>query len=301
MSNRYIPYARKFFESEEWTAPRKFSEQEAWLDMVFLASFADHDITLSNGSSITLYRGEFYYTMRQLAKRWGWSLAGVQRYFTRLAEGANPRIERIRRDTRFDTLADTKVDTEIIVVRLCNYASYNNVQSISDTPSDTPSDTGFETLNNKGYNNKGDKNTHTQYIELKDLFVRASTHAHESAEVCEQACKACEEMLLYCGHDAEALTQHREWCKRDKLYYAMVEMYRCYSTLQRSFRKPLLPQQMRELMRKYDIADIWRIIEAIDNKRERIKGASLFQTIRQWATTDIVLDNRRRDKLQAYS
>ena len=86
MSNRYIPYARKFFESEEWTAPRKFSEQEAWLDMVFLASFADHDITLSNGSSITLYRGEFYYTMRQLAKRWGWSLASVQRYFARLAD-----------------------------------------------------------------------------------------------------------------------------------------------------------------------------------------------------------------------
>lgn len=301
MSNRYIPYARKFFESEEWTAPRKFSEQEAWLDMVFLASFADHDITLSNGSSITLYRGEFYYTMRHLAKRWGWSLAGVQRYFARLAEGANPRIERIRRNTCFDTSSDKKNDTEIIVVRLCNYASYNSVQSISDTPSDTPSDTGFETLNNKGYNNKGDKNTHTQYIELKDLFVRACTHAHESAEVCKQACKACEEMLLYCGHDAEALAQHKEWCKRDKLYYAMVEMYRCYSTLQLSFRKPLLPQQMRELMRMYDIADIWRIIEAIDNKRERIKGASLFQTIRQWATTDIVLDNRRRDKLQAYS
>ena len=113
--------------------------KDSVLRAVFLASFADHDITLSNGSSITLYRGEFYYTMRQLAKRWGWSLASVQRYFARLAEGANPRIERIRRDTRFDTPSDTKVDTEIIVVRLCNYASYNNVQSISDTPSDTPS------------------------------------------------------------------------------------------------------------------------------------------------------------------
>lgn len=302
MSNRYIKLARKFFESEEWIAPRKFSEAEAWLDMVQLASFADHEITLSNGSSITLYRGEFYYTMRQLAKRWGWSLGGVQRYFIKLSEGANPRIERIRRDTRFDTPSDTQVDTEIIVVRLCNYNSYNDALSSSDTPSDTPSDTGFDTLKNKGILRiKGYNNTHTHYTELKDLFLRACLRVHESAEACEGACKVCEEMLLYCGQDAEALAEHKALCQRDTLFYAMVEMYRCYPTLQQLFRKPLLPQQMRELMRMYDIADIWRIIEAIDNKRERIKGASLFQTIKQWATTDIVIANRRREQLQQYS
>ena len=41
--------------------------------------------------------------------------------------------------------------------------------------------------------------------------------------------------------------------------------------------------------------------EASDNKRDRIKGASLFQTIKQWATTDIVLAQRRREQLQQYS
>ena len=296
MSNRYIKIARKFFESEEWTAPRKFSEQEAWLDMVFLACFADHELRLSNGGSITLYRGEFYYTMRQLAKRWGWSLGAVQRYFARLAEGNNPRIERIVRDTRFDTPSDTPSDTGVIVVRLCNYNSYNDASSLSDTPSDTASDTSFDTLKNKGILRiKGDKNTHTHYSLLKDLFVRASTRAHESADMCDEACRACEEMLLYCGHDAEAMAEHKVWLT-NKLHYAMVELYRCYPSLQRSFRKPLLPSQMSELMRMYDIADIWRIIEAIDNKRERIKGASLFQTIKQWATTDIVLDKRRQEQ-----
>ena len=297
MSNRYIKIARKFFESEEWTASRKFSEQEAWLDMVQLACFADHELRLSNGGNITLYRGEFYYTMRQLAKRWGWSLGAVQRYFARLSEGDNPRIERIVRDTRFDTPSDTPSDTGVIVVRLCNYNSYNDASSLSDTPSDTASDTSFDTLKNKGILRiKGDKNTHTHYSLLKDYFVRASTRAHESAEACDEACRACEEMLLYCGKDAEALVEHKTICQRDTLYYAMVELYRCYPSLQRSFRKPLLPSQMRELMRMYDIADLWRIIEAIDNKRERIKGASLFQTIKQWATTDIVLDKRRQEQ-----
>lgn len=302
MSNRYIKIARKFFESEEWTAPRKFSEQEAWLDMVQLACFTDHELRLSNGGSITLYRGEFYYTMRQLAKRWGWSLGAVQRYFARLAEGDNPRIERIVRDTRFDTPSDTPSDTGIIVVRLCNYNSYNDVSSLSDTPSDTASDTSFDTLKNKGnIRIKGDKNTHTHYTELKDLFVRTCTRVHEGAQMCAEACKVCEEMLLFCGCDADALAEHKAICQRDSLFFAMVELYRCYSSLQQSFRKPLLPQQMRELMRMYDIADIWRIIEAIDNKRERVKTSSLFQTIKQWASTDIILANRRREQAQAYS
>lgn len=301
MSKRYIKIARKFFESDEWTAPRKFSEAEAWLDMVQLASFADHEITLSNGAYLPLYRGEFYYTMRQLAKRWGWSLGAVQRYFARLAESTNPRIERIVRDTRFDTPSDTPSDTGVIVVKLCNYDSYNDPLSISDTPSDTPSDTGFDTLKNKGsIRIKGDKNTHTHYSQVKDYFVRMCSRAHESADMCDEACKACEEMLLMCGQDAEAMAEHKVWLT-NPLHRAMVELYRCYPTLQRHFRKPLLPQQMMELMRMYDIADIWRIIEAIDNKRERIKGASLFQTIKQWATTDIVLDKRRREQHQQYS
>ena len=297
MSKRFIPYARKYFESEEWTTPRKFSEQEAWLDMIFMASYADHDIELSNGVSVTLYRGEFYAPYRQLAKRWGWSLGAVQRYLNRLSEGQSPRIERIERDTPSDTPSDTR----IIVVRLCNYSSYNKAFEDSDTPSDTPTDTPSDTQDNKGYNNKGYNNTHTQYYLLKDLFMRASVRAHESAKACVGACKACEEMLIFCSQDERALQEHRECVRRDKLYGIMVELYRYYHSLQCSFRKPLLPQQMRELLRMYDIADVWRIIEAIDNKRERIKGASLFQTIKQWATTDIVLANRRRDKLQAYS
>ena len=84
MSKRYIPYARKFFESEEWTAPRKFSEQEAWLDMVFLASYATHDINLGKSGILTIQRGEFYFPQRGLARRWGWKLSTLQRYLQRL-------------------------------------------------------------------------------------------------------------------------------------------------------------------------------------------------------------------------
>ena len=296
MSKRFVKIARKFFESDEWTAQRTFSEAEAWLDMIFLACYTEHDIDLGKDGILTLQRGEFYYTQRQLAKRWGWPLSRVNRYLARLAEGDKPRIEKIMRETQNETHFETQGETQIAVVRLCNYDSYNKADSKSETHIETHFETQNETLNKKGYNKKGDKNTHTHYTELKDLFVHACKHAHESAEMCEQACKACEEMLLFCGQDAEAMAEHKVWLT-NPLHVAMVQLYRCYPTLQQHFRKPLLPQQMHELMRMYDIADIWRIIEAIDNKRDRIKGASLFQTIKQWATTDIVLAQRRREQI----
>jgi hypothetical protein len=77
----------------------------------------------------------------------------------------------------------------------------------------------------------------------------------------------------------------------------MLDLYRYYHGLQRSFRKPLHPQQMQDLLRKYDLADIWRIIEAIDCKREQVKSTSLYQTIKSWAATDMVLAQRRREQL----
>lgn len=297
MSNRYIKVARKFFESDEWLTPRTFSEQEAWLDMIFLACYANHEIDLGKDGILHLQRGEFYYTQRQLAKRWGWSPTKVNRYLARLAEGDNPRIEKIMRETQNETQVETQVETQIIVVRLCNYASYNRASSESETHSETRSETQNETLNKKGYNNKGVKNTHTHYIELKDLFVRACWRAHESAEACRDACKTHEEMCLLFQHDPQALADHKVLCQRDKLYHIMFEFYRCYPTLQCSFSKPLIPPQMQQLLRMYEAGDIWRIIEAIDNKREQVKGNSLFQTIKQWATTDIVLANRRREQL----
>lgn len=297
MSKRYIPIARKFFESEEWTSPRVFSEQEAWLDMVFLACFADHDIDLGKEGILHLERGEFYYPQRQLAKRWGWPLSKVNRHLARLAEGTNPRIEKVMRETRNETQSETQDETQITVVRLCNYTRYNKADNKSETHIETQSETQNETLNNKGYNNKGVKNTHTHYTELKDLFVRACWRAHTSAEACAEACNVSEEIILFCQHNPDANNEHKEYCRQDRMYYIMFEFYRYYHALQRSFPKPLLPAQMQELVRLYDISDIWRIIEAIDNKRERVRGNSLFKTIKQWATTDIIIANRRREQL----
>lgn len=287
MSKRYIPIARKFFESEEWTAPRIFSEQEAWLDMVFLACFADHAIDLGKDGILHLHRGEFYYPQRQLAKRWGWPLSKVNRYLARLAEGTNPRIVKIQRETQSETRNETQVETQITVIRLCNYASYNKADSKSETPIETRNETQSETLNNKGYNNKGYNNTHTSYLVLRDLFVQACMRNTREAHA--EAARTAEEMALLTQEDAKAAQEHNARCRRSAEYNLIFWLWWKYADLQLSFEKPLHPNQAKELLSIYKLDDIGYIIECIYNKRNSISGRSLFHTIKQWAKRDFSL------------
>ena len=287
MSKRYIPIARKFFESEEWTAPRIFSEQEAWLDMVFLACFADHEIDLGKDGILHLERGEFYYPQRQLAKRWGWPLSKVNRHLARLAEGSNPRIVKIQRETQNETRNETQVETQITVIRLCNYASYNKVNSKSETPIETRNETQSETLNNKGYNNKGYNNTHTSYLDLRNSFVQACMRNTREAHA--EAARTAEEMALLTQVDAEAAKEHNARCMRSAEYNLIFWLWWKYADLQLSFEKPLHPDQAKELLCIYKLDDIGDIIEGIYNKRHTISGRSLFHTIKQWAKRDFSL------------
>lgn len=288
MSKRYIPIARKFFESEEWTAPRIFSEQEAWLDMVFLACFADHAIDLGKDGILHLDRGEFYYPQRQLAKRWGWPLSKVNRHLARLAEGTNPRIVKIQRETQSENAKmKRKSITQITVIRLCNYASYNKADSKSETPIETRNETQSETLNNKGYNNKGDNNTHTSYLVLRDLFVQACMRNTREAHA--EAARTAEEMALLTQVDTEAALEHNMRCRRSAEYNLIFWLWWKYADLQLSFEKPLHPNQAKELLSTYKLDDIGYIIECIYNKRHTISGRSLFHTIKQWAKRDFSL------------
>ena len=286
----YIKIARKFFESDEWSASRVFSEQEAWLDMIYLACFADHDIDLGKDGILTLQRGEFYYTQRQLAKRWGWPLSKVNRYLARLAEGTNPRIVKVQRETHFETQNETHVETHMTVIRLCNYASYNKAENKSETHFETHFETQNETLKNKGILRiKGDNNTHTSYLVLRDLFVQACMR--DTHEAHEQAARTAEEMALLTQADEGARQEHNARCKRSAQYNLIFWLWWKYADLQLSFEKPLHPDQAQELLNTYKLDDIGYIIESIYNKRNSISGRSLYHTIKQWAKRDFTIQN----------
>ena len=290
MSKRYIPFARKYFESQEWTKPREFSEQEVWLDMVYLACFADHTVDLGKDGILTLYRGEFYYSQRYLSKRWGWPLSRVNRHLARLAEGPNPRIERIARETHFETPTETQVETQITVVSLCNYNSYNGEKMKSETHIETPTETPIETNKKEGIlRNKGVNNTHTDYLTLRDLFVQACMRNTREAHA--EAARTAEEMALLTQADENARQEHITRCKRSAQYNLIFWLWWKYADLQLSFEKPLHPNQAKELLSIYKLDDIGYIIECIYNKRNSISGRSLFHTIKQWAKRDITINN----------
>ena len=258
--------------------------------MVYLACFADHKIDLGKDGILTLHRGEFYYSQRYLAKRWGWPLSKVNRHLTRLAEGSNPRIERIARETHFETPSETQVETQITVVRLCNYNSYNGEKLKSETHIETPTETPTETNKKEGIlRNKGVNNTHTSYLVLRDLFVQACMR--DTREAHEQAARTAEEMILLTQADEEAAKEHNTRCRRCPHYNLIFWLWWKYADLQLSFEKPLHPNQAQELLNTYKLDDIGYIIESIYNKRNSISGRSLYHTIKQWAKRDFTIQN----------
>lgn len=72
----FILLARRFFDHPYWTKPRKFSEAEAWIDMIGMASFRSRQVLLGS-VRIELGRGEFHAATRYLERRWGWGLRQV--------------------------------------------------------------------------------------------------------------------------------------------------------------------------------------------------------------------------------
>lgn len=284
--SRYIKIARKFFESEEWTAPRKFSNTEVWLDMIFLACYADYDLDLGKDGILPLHRGEFYFPQRQLAKRWGWDLTKVNRHLARLAEGDNPRIEKISRETHLKTPSKTQVATKVLVIKLCKYDSYNSAKIKSETLSEkTNLKTPSETLKNKEYlRRKIDNKTHTQYLELKDLFVRSCVSS--TREDHEVAAKVAQDMASICSANAEAAREHNTRCK-DTTFNLIFWLWWKLPELQLSFERPLSPAEAKDLLSIYKLDDIGSWIESIENKRDTIRhNRSLYSTIKQWAKSD---------------
>ena len=286
MSNRYVKVSRKFFESAEWLLPRTFSEQEAWLDMIFLACFANHQIDLGKDGILHLERGEFYYPQRQLAKRWGWPLSKVNRYLARLAEGTNPRIEKIMRETQNETQSETQVETQIAVVRLCNYARYNKPSSESETHIETHIETQNETLNKKGYNNKGDKNTHTQFDYLKFFTHTHEAHAHTPEQMCAVASAIREQVQR---------GELPEYKSIDDIAKGMIWLYAEYPELMQRFKRPCTRQDFQTISQMCEVEDVKGIVEALANKLSGDKPLNSFlATFKQWAALDYRIKDKAR-------
>jgi len=116
----------------------------AWHWMLSQAAFKTHNINYY-GKIITLKRGDFPTSYRELAKIFKWSTSRVQRFLKNLKMG---------------DLINTSTDTGFSIISICNY---DKIQSFKE-PSDTPKNTGTST-------NQSTRMTTNRTKETKDNVI----------------------------------------------------------------------------------------------------------------------------------
>jgi hypothetical protein len=79
MIEGYVKVWRRYFHSSEWLAPRKFSRQEAYIDLVAQASFADRVVQLGEGRSVVLYKGEVLASQLSTKLQSAYDVVGIKK------------------------------------------------------------------------------------------------------------------------------------------------------------------------------------------------------------------------------
>lgn len=114
---------------------------KAWIDMIMLANHHESK-TFFNGRMVTVERGSFITSVRNLAKRWGWGKDKVLRFL---------------RDLEADSMIDRKADTKKTLITLVKYSFYQDYGQKKQTPTRTRPRTltGTQT---------GTQTSHSEYI-----------------------------------------------------------------------------------------------------------------------------------------
>lgn len=116
MDEGFLRLSRRFFSNEMWKVARKFSECEAWLDLIQSARFEATDKAYSEligGREISYTRGQYPASVSFLMKRWQWSEKKVRYFLAKLKERG---------------MITTCNKQGMTVITLCNYDEYNPVK-----------------------------------------------------------------------------------------------------------------------------------------------------------------------------
>lgn len=129
MDEGFLRLSRRFFSNEMWKVARKFSECEAWLDLIQSARFEATDKAYSEligGREISYTRGQYPASVSFLMKRWQWSEKKVRYFLAKLKKRG---------------MITTCNKQGMTVITLCSYDEYNPVkgrQRDVDKGIDTP-------------------------------------------------------------------------------------------------------------------------------------------------------------------
>lgn len=124
MSGFYLMH-RGFWDDDIFSE-QPFTEREAWHWLISQAAFDDHKTRHPiKYQMVSVARGQLPTTVRELSRRWKWSVGKVQRFLKLLAE---------------DGKIGTTYDTHLTIITILNYNKYQGEQKICETKNGTTSE-----------------------------------------------------------------------------------------------------------------------------------------------------------------
>lgn len=121
MENKQYGYIALFRSlMTNWIYPnhRKFTEFEAWVDMLLMANFEDKKVYFEK-ELILIQRGSFLTSLQKLSARWMWSVGAVRHFIGVLEK---------------DQMVKKKSTTKCTQIFICNYDSYQKNEQTKSTP-----------------------------------------------------------------------------------------------------------------------------------------------------------------------
>ena len=144
MAKGWIKLHRSLQDCSIWASSEPYDMRSAWVDLLMLANHEDKDV-LFNYKPLTIMRGQYLTSVRQLGARWSWSKNRVLKYL-RLLE----KLKMIERES----------DKQRTLLTVVNYGIYQDGRDTGmdtnvDTGVDRPMDTGMpQTSNVKNVKNE---------------------------------------------------------------------------------------------------------------------------------------------------
>lgn len=129
-----------------------YTQREAWEWLIASALYVDSPINISS-NPVLLKRGQLSYSLRYLAKAWGWDIGRVRRT--------------LKHFERWNFIV-TEKDTEQTIITICNYEKYQSSQKENDTETQRHETQLQDTYAHKSDTNKKEQNTKKEIKEEEE-------------------------------------------------------------------------------------------------------------------------------------
>lgn len=157
-SRGWIKLHRKIQDHWIYQEKRQFSRYESWLDLIMMANHKDNK-ALIDGELITIEKGSFITSKRELGRRWDWSNSKVDKFLDLLKQ---------------DGMIAYKSDTKKTVISIGKYEAYHELEKEKRSRNETET------------NQKHNRNeTETNKQELKELKNLRTKELKESTTTVE--------------------------------------------------------------------------------------------------------------------